>query len=390
MGNTENPVATGASDAASTREGGYAPDAPLTLAGSVPSWSLSYTPSREVDSAAAEQPVRQSAHPEPPGDALEGLALSLWDEGRKQEAISVLERQIALQKESHAPDAMPPVRRFRVPVKTGLAAVMLLAIGGALWGGLNPSGVDPDAAVVEDTNQALLAAGAPDGIETGALGPAREDVGPVQAAVTKEPEATPEPIRQIDANDRPEVATKPTEEATRVAAKVSGEADDAPRTGATDAADAEPEPLVFDEPPAEFVEGAEVAAAEGALPVSEARLPKPRPNVSTKEALAMVKQATPKRPVAKRQTPARPTAIARSPGPSPQPEAYAWQPPPVVGPFQNYQPYPGRRIIVVDPQLAQRRAMAEWYINQRRRAIIEQQAAEEYDGDYYGWPPYGY
>src|SRR5688572_20010958 len=138
---------------------------PFGLAGSASGWTMSYSPGSD---GMAEGGTKLPPAPGPviapqpameppsitPDDPSEGVAFALWNEGRREEAIAFLERQIAMQKEA-APVIQPaPQRRFRLPLKSALAAVMLLGIGGALWGGLNPSGPAPDA---DDAQEQQLA-----------------------------------------------------------------------------------------------------------------------------------------------------------------------------------------------------------------------------------------
>jgi hypothetical protein len=73
---------------------------------------------------------RLAAQPE---DAFERFAFTLWNAGRKEEAVELLERQIAKQKAEKAAAAAPPLWAISRPL---VAAAALLAIGvGVVWTG---------------------------------------------------------------------------------------------------------------------------------------------------------------------------------------------------------------------------------------------------------------
>jgi hypothetical protein len=85
-----------------------------------------------IDSApTAPVPVeRLAAQPE---DAFERFAFTLWNAGRKEEAVELLERQIAKQKAEKAAAAAPPLWAISRPL---IAVVALVAIAaGVVWTG---------------------------------------------------------------------------------------------------------------------------------------------------------------------------------------------------------------------------------------------------------------
>jgi hypothetical protein len=119
-----------------------------------------------------------------------------------------------------------------------------------------------------------------------------------------------------------------------------------------------------------------------ATAVPEARLPKPRPEISAGEAMALV--SPPRRAAAPApRTPVRERREAQAYAPPPQ----IYGPPP--GAVPTYGPYGEPQWIIVNPRLAERRAAAEYYIAQRR-ARAERRAAEAYGPIYYDVRPYQY
>jgi hypothetical protein len=365
--------------------------APLNLGGSAPSWSMSYAPLDEAPEARAAEanalPHPPSARPNSPrrllgegdrttGDASEGLAFALWNKGRKQEAIEVLERQIALQKDVGR--ASPEVQRSRFPLRVAIAAVLLLSVGGALWGGLNPAAenMSGPATDTELTADATAEIG-----ETGALAM-------VSDSSSEADKASAPAIRLVSAETVPVV---PPVASAPIVVDPAGDSGAAPvaDTGADDLNEAPPAEglasLAPDTPPElEMTESGE--PAEGMPPSLgpaeqglEARLPKPRPDYA---------------PPPKAVVSAAPQVVApAAPAPAPdyvdpgeaeqwqddewrdwdeEPDDYAGPPPPVPwSPAPQWYagsgyPPPG----AFPPGLMQRRMLAERYIA-RRRALAE-------------------
>ena len=339
-----------------------------------------------------------------PPDPSEGVAFALWNEGRKEEAIAFLERQIALQKQPgpHVSFTdLSPRGWMRLPIRAGVAAMMLFAIGGALWAGLNPSGIDSDSSgsaapeqVLEAKSEPALAAsqappaaarpeqpGDRDTADQASTSPA-----PMLAAVEPPPEdpmgepTAETPVRTVAAGseDMPETGLA----ALAPASGPSTEEDEAPT------ADAE---APLDELPDEPLRAVVAKASQDAMTtpeIPEARLPKPRPEISAGEAMALV------RPPRKAAAPVPRVPVRERR----EAQAYA-PPPPVYAPpeagFPSYGPYGEPGWIIVNPRLAERRAAAEYYIAQRRaraerRGMREQRAAEEYGPIYYDVRPYPY
>jgi hypothetical protein len=106
--------------------------APLTLKGAAHSWSMGFAPEASpADDAEAEMRLLTPAGLH---DPAEGVAFALWNEGRKDEAIEFLERQIAREREPGGGHSVPTKGRaaFRA-VGAGAFAVVLIAVGAALW-----------------------------------------------------------------------------------------------------------------------------------------------------------------------------------------------------------------------------------------------------------------
>ncbi len=331
-----------------------------------------------------------------PPDPSEGLAFALWNEGRKEEAIAFLERQIALQKEPIVPvGALSPRGWLRLPVKAGIAAVMLLAIGGALWGGLNPSGIDPDSSARDVPERRL---------ETAAAPAIAVSVTPADTAAAR-PEEGSTPTTPLLAATEPPVEEPAREESTKPPARTVAEKGEAtPETGLATLAPASDPVMDEDEasadtedPVDEMSEAVEdmgdeplraiVAKASQnagvAPPMPEARLPKPRPEISAGEAMALV------RPPRKASAPVRRTPVRERrevQAYAPPPQIYA--PPPEAG-VPGYGPYGQPGWIIVNPRLAERRAAAEYYIAQRR-ARAERRPVQEYGPIYYDVRPLPY
>ena len=395
---TSGHTASGSEDAS---EAG----APLNLAGPAAGWSMSFSPVGEAAAGASalpratmpdflNKPAGEGEAAVPP-DPSEGVAFALWNEGRKEEAIAFLERQIALQKQP-GPDVIftdpSPRGWMRLPIRAGVAAMMLFAIGGALWAGLNPSGIDPDSSVSAAPEQVLEAKSEP----APAASPAPPAARPEQPGEQAE-ESSTSPAPMLAAVEPP-----PEDPMGPPVRTIAGAREEPPETGlagltpasgpATEANEAETE-APFDELPEEALGEtpdeplrAVVAKASQnaaiAPDVPEARLPKPRPEISAGEAMALVRppqRAAPPAP----QTPVRERRQAQAS--APPPETYG--PPP--GAVPTYGPYGEPQWIIVNPRLAERRAAAEHYIAQRR-AMAERRAVEAYGPIYYDVRPYPY
>jgi hypothetical protein len=339
------------------------------------------------------------------------VAFALWNEGRKEEAIAFLERQIALQKAPDTPaGAISPRGRIRVPVRAGIAAIMLLAIGGALWGGLNPAGIDTLSSDGDAPERPLEATSGPANTAAVTTSDTVSATPTDTASVRPEPRSgqsaaeISEPSAPLPAAAEATFEEPPPEESSEAPISVASRASDgSPETGLaalappsaplreggelSEPAEAPIDEMSapIDEMPGEPLRAIVAKASQNARiapGAPEARLPKPRPQISAGEAMALVREP-------RTATAPAPRTPVREPR---EAQAYAL-PPQIYAPpgtrVPRYGPYGEPQWVIMDPRLAEQRAAAEFYIEQRR-AMAEGRPPQQYGPIYYDVRPYPY